>query len=327
MAHELDDITALTWTPLTAAELPELSGLIAAIEYIDDPLETTSLSDLEQYFHAIGSEPEHLTLVGRERGGSLVAWGWNQQKLFDRRPARMWLRGGVHPAWRNQHIGRHLIGWQMDAARAWFHRHHPVSDGPLRMIAHAEQRASGRCALYEEAGLTARRYFVDMMRPDLAQLPTVEVVDGLVMVPVSEDLSDAVREAHNEVFGRGFGSSQVSPDAWAESMARPSIRRDLSLVALSGEGEVVGYAICGTFETEPGRHCGWVERLGVLPQHRRRGAATALLSQLLHVFADAGLSSAGIGIDAEGAVPSLGVYERLGFTAAETMIMYARDES
>lgn len=327
MAHDLDDTTPLTWSPLTVDELGELSALQDAIDYLDDPLDRHQIADLEAYFHQIGAEPELLTLTGRERGGSMVAWAWNRQLVHDRNPARMWLRGGVHPAWRSQGIGSQLIDWQVRAARSWFARHHRPQDGPLRMIAHAEQRLSAQCDLYRGVKMTARRHFVDMVRDNLENLPEVASVPGVEFRPLTDDLVEECRRAHNVVFADRLESEPVSEAAWAHSLAAESARLDLSRVAIDSTGELVGYAVCSTFDGDDGLTYGWVERLGVCPQWRRRGVATALLAETLHAFAPAGMQRAGIGVDAEGEGTALGVYEGLGYVAAETMIMFARDES
>jgi len=84
------------------------------------------------------------------------------------------------------------------------------------------------------------------------------------------------------------------------------------------EGELVG-AILGTHD---GRK-GWINRLAVLPAHRRKGIATALVSEV-----EKRLSARGIEIFAgqieDWNETSMLLFERLGYTRHDDIIYYTK---
>lgn len=327
MYHLLDDLTPLTWSPITRADIPDLLAVITAIEHLDDTIERHTIDDLIGFFEAEGSEPEFATLLGRDRGGSPAAWAWNRRIPNETNPVRFWLRGGVHPVWRSQQIGRRLFAWQLDQAREWFMRDCQDSDGPMRFVAYTDEKLTGHQKLLAAAGLQPERWFVDMVRHTLDDIPEATELAGVRLVPLTEDRFEPVRLAHNEAFERAWGAEPVSADAWRATLARPAARPQWSWVAVNAddESEVVGYAICSSFENAAGPG-GWIDHLGVRQQWRQRGIASAVVSACLRTFAERGLTGAGLGVDAEEPEQALRLYKRLGYEAADTMIMYVREE-
>lgn len=325
--HPLDDVTPLTWAPVTFDDLADFADLVTAIEHLDDAIDRHTLEELIEYHQADGAEPEIATLLGRDRGGSAAAWAWNRKIDHDRNPVRVWLRGGVHPVWRSQQIGRRLFEWQMQQARDWYARDHRPDDGPLRLIAYADQKLPSHHHLLERAGLSPYRWYVDMIRPHLAEIAELRVPEGVRLVPLTPARYESVRRAHNEAFDVEWGSDPVSEEPWRRTLSRPAARPQWSWVAVNAddEDEVVGYAICSVFDIDSGS-CGWIDHLGVRHRWRHRGVATAVVTACLRSFADQGLPAAGLGVDVADPEHALGLYQRLGYEAADTMVLYVRDE-
>jgi mycothiol synthase len=100
---------------------------------------------------------------------------------------------------------------------------------------------------------------------------------------------------------------------WLHEMGTPE--RSLWFV-VDAAGEPVAASICRPREYgDP--DCGWVSELGVLPGHRRRGIASALLEHAFASFAERGLVRAGLGVDAENTTGAVRLYERLGMRVVE----------
>ena len=72
---------------------------------------------------------------------------------------------------------------------------------------------------------------------------------------------------------------------------------------------------------------GWVSSVGVRGPWRRRGIARALVAESLRVLRDAGMTTAGLGVDAENANGALGVYEATGFHVVRTERVYRKPTS
>ena len=67
----------LEWAALTEADLPQLAELRTAIEYFDDPVERQDLAQLSESWSFPGGDPGFNCTVGRDKGGTIVAYGWN----------------------------------------------------------------------------------------------------------------------------------------------------------------------------------------------------------------------------------------------------------
>jgi ribosomal protein S18 acetylase RimI-like enzyme len=99
-------------------------------------------------------------------------------------------------------------------------------------------------------------------------------------------------------------------------MADPAYTPGLDLVAESADGALVGFCHSALRPDERerlGRRAGWIELLGVAPDHRRAGLARALLRAGLLTLADYGADSALLTMRADNAYASA-LYAAEGFT-------------
>jgi ribosomal protein S18 acetylase RimI-like enzyme len=100
----------------------------------------------------------------------------------------------------------------------------------------------------------------------------------------------------------------------------------LWVVAWQGD-EIVGQVlnrIDHEANAELGLKRGWVNSVGVRRTWRRQGIARALVAESLRVLRDAGMTSAGLGVDAENPHGALGVYEVSGFRVVRTERVYRK---
>ena len=92
---------SLDWSFLTRDDLPEVAELCAAIEYIDDPAQHRSLDQMQREFDQPLAHSTYHAVVGRDRGGTIVAYAWNHITPSDETNPHVWMEIGVHPAWRH----------------------------------------------------------------------------------------------------------------------------------------------------------------------------------------------------------------------------------
>ena len=103
-----------------------------------------------------------------------------------------------------------------------------------------------------------------------------------------------------------------------------SFRADLCRVALVGD-EVVGFVITEINEDDwerGGSRSGYIGLVGTVRDWRGRGLASALLTEVMQAYRDAGLESAVLDVDTENPTGALGVYTRLGFEPTARDVSY-----
>jgi ribosomal protein S18 acetylase RimI-like enzyme len=305
----------LTWRPLSPADVPALTELMAAVEAVDRTGEHHSADDVADLL----TDPE-LDLVdgtvGVWDGDLLVAHGIVRTRRAATAEHRVWLRGSVRPRHRGAGVGAALLDRLVRSAALLHGRLH--GDLPLVLDVTAAESTEATIALVRRAGFAPRRWFFDM-RADLSRPPApVAEPDGLRLVPYSRDRDEEVRLVRNAAFADHWGTADATPEGWAQHYTGgTSFEPDLSLLAVDAANAVVGFVLSRHYEADTaarGVRELWIADLGTLREHRGRGVASALLNRAMTGGFAAGFRSAGLSVDAANPTGALGVYERAGFT-------------
>ena len=105
-----------------------------------------------------------------------------------------------------------------------------------------------------------------------------------------------------------------------------TFRPAVTFVATPDDGdEIVGYVITHEFEAyldATGKREAYVAKVGVVPGHRGRGLAGALLGHVLRACAEAGYDEAALDVDTENPTGALGIYRRCGFEVESRWTSY-----
>ncbi|OUD87218.1 hypothetical protein BC477_04435 [Clavibacter michiganensis subsp. michiganensis] len=147
--------------------------------------------------------------------------------------------------------------------------------------------SAGHVALLESRGFTPSRYFIEMHRDLQTELPDVPAPEGLRLIPVTREWWERTRLAKNEVFRDHWGSEPVSVERWDAYRSLPTARDDLSVIAVTGEGEdavVAGFAMAETYPDSweaAGYTSTYIALVGVRREFRGRRLAQAILSASL----------------------------------------------
>lgn len=313
--------TGLTWRPLSRDDVPVLAALMARVEDADAQPFRTSEVEVAEEFDGDWKDPARDSRVGLDADGVPRAWVVLDAQPGDVRVIRVWTRGGVDPQWRGRGIGTALVTWA--TARARQKLAESGKDAPGRIAAFIEDHRTDALALHAAAGFAPIRYFTDMRR-DLAQpLPEIGDLDGIRIVPWSDELDEAVRVAHNEAFADHWGSEPRTPEAW--QVGRGMFAPQWSHVALdTTTGEVAGYTMSGRYEHDwalAGYTSGYTELLGVRRAWRGRGLAPALLTAAMRSFREDGMQYAELDVDTENPSGAHGLYGRLGYEVTHGSVM------
>jgi ribosomal protein S18 acetylase RimI-like enzyme len=175
--------------------------------------------------------------------------------------------------------------------------------------------------LAELLGFHAGRYFATLTRDLSAPLPEVADPEGVAIVPWSDELSSAVRDAKNEAFRDHWGSQPTSEEQWKSVAGGEFFRPDLSFIALAAEGgAVAGLVVTSVLEHDwphQGYTSSYIGLLGVRRAWRGLGVAPALLARALDASRAAGLERAVLDVDTENPSGAVGLYTGLGFVPDE----------
>jgi mycothiol synthase len=146
------------------SEYSDVSSLAAAIEHLDDALERHSIDEILESLEKSGEDVSQVGVVGRDRRGSIVAYGLDLVHPKDTSPRRVTLVGGVHPAWRDKGIGHALLDWQLAAAKRWDYATRRAITARSRSYAVVDSKLTAMRELYESYGLLPETWYLDAHR-------------------------------------------------------------------------------------------------------------------------------------------------------------------
>jgi mycothiol synthase len=226
------------------------------------------------------------------------------------------LDGGVDPAFRGRGIGTMLLAENERRMRELAATQD--SSRPRVFGSWSADTAERDVRLLARAGFEPARWFFDMTRPNLDDVPDVPLPDGLEVRPITRDLALAVWRADVDAFRDHWGGFDGSDVRLEGSLARPNT--DLSLWVIAFDGDEVAGGVLNTIDPDEnaalGIRRGWLSSVFTRRQWRRRGVARALIARSLGILRERGMTSASLGVDADNPSGALGLYERIGFEVA-----------
>ena len=271
---------SVTWGTLDEVDLPALRTLAGACLAADGGLPILAEEGLLRA-RVLGGD----TLAAREPDGRIVAAAGVRVG-----PDGATTSGLVHPDHRGRGHGRELLRWAVERS----------AGAPLTVA--TETCAADAERLYARYGL--QETFAELvMRHNLEEPPVVPEPEGVSILPVTHASSRDLFAAYAGSFADRPGFPDPSEDEWLDELeGDDEWRRDLSLVALAGHGEPVGFVnVLGA----------WVDQVGVVPAWRGRGLGAHLVSRVLQALAAERAPEAWLTVNTDN--PAGELYARLGF--------------
>jgi mycothiol synthase len=219
----------------------------------------------------------------------------------------------VDPPWRRRGIGTWLQHVLEEHAAELAERY--PTDKPKLLGTWAADSEADRIALVKRFGFEPARYFFDMARPSLDDIEEPVLPDGLDFRPVDTDRLKQLWDADVEAFLDHWGGFDGSAERFEQWRTDPKFDPSLFVVAWDGD-EIAGGVVNEINEVENAafnRKRGWLRSVFVRRPWRRRGLGQAVVLRSLQVFRDRGMTSAGLGVDADNPTGALGLYARTGF--------------
>jgi len=318
-------IDGLTFRQLAWPDgLAELSALGNVSNEADGIPSRSTPADLANWYSATPHfDPSRDILIGALDGRMVAAsiGGWEA----DNDGGRDYMTWGfVHPAWRRRGLGGALLRW-MEARQRQVAAGHD-SGVAKRLESWSLVQEAGRNALLEANGYVPIRFWFDMERPHLDDVPDAPLPQGFEFRPAREEDTREAWEVEIAAFRDHFGGMDTSEEAYLQSLKNPNL--DLrNWVLVWHEGRIVGIALNRIKRAENellGIQRGLVISVAVLSGYRRLGLGRAIVAESLRALKRAGMTTARLGVDAENPHGALGLYESLGFSVVERGRIYRK---
>ncbi len=187
--------------------------------------------------------------------------------------------------------------------------------------------AGNRAAVLSERGFVPVRFFYQMIRPNLDDLPDAPLPDGLQVRPVEPDQLRAIFEAEVEAFADHWGSVVTNEDDFRQ-FASDAVASGTGLWRVAWDGDQVAGMVRGYItehENERyGRKRGYVEHISVRRPWRRRGLARALIGATITALREAEMTEGALGVDSENQSGALRLYKACGFRITSESATYRK---
>jgi ribosomal protein S18 acetylase RimI-like enzyme len=285
---------------------PEAGELETVVELLNEHsrrvhgTDNTTVAQLQQYWESSDVDfPDDVRVA--EKDGTLVGYAdigiWGEHAWLD-------LRGlepePLHPL---------LAAIEARAAE---------KKPGVNLIGYLEENDQTARETFDRAGFRVIRHSFRMEIELDALVPEPAWAEGIAVHTLREGEAKRVYDAHMESFADVWRWTPEPFDQWSHWFVNdPAFDPTLWYLAEAGT-DVAGILIGNVSQTEPG--LGWVRILGVVPAHRRRGIAQALLRQAFAEFRRRGLRRCGLGVDAESQTGAVELYERAGMHVARTRL-------
>jgi mycothiol synthase len=296
--------------PYRPDDLPMLTELIE-VSHSWPPAAPVAPDDIVTRWDRRHIDPEREVSVLPGPSGELAAY--SMVALFSDPNSRVSVEVAVHPDWRKRGIGSALFSLAEQRARQL---QVPHITTPL-YLRPGETRP-------ESAGFLAHRGFFPsssywQMRLDrLAAQQSPGWPEGFGFRVITNVELDTERWA--ELIREAFLEPSSGPKIAAQ-LSEPGSSPDSYFFAVEKETGLEVGTSRARIDTMGGRSIGYVGTVGVLPEFRNRGLATALISQTLHYLASHGLDTAVLFVEGEN-LGARRLYEKLGWQSVYQTVHY-----
>jgi mycothiol synthase len=309
------------------ADLPKILAVIENCIERDEIERVPTLANLADYYDRLENCDPLQDLIFAEINGCEIGFirgYWWEDLALGLRYAHT---GLVVPQWRHKGIGTALLDWVEQRLRAIATTHPPELAKHFQVKAFEFQ--SDNIRLLDRSGYTPVRYFEQLVRPHLDNIPHFTFPDGLSIRAALPEHYRAIWTVVEETFRDCWGCSsftEASYQAWLADTShfQPHLWQ---IVWADATNEIVGHILTFIDAAENDRNQrqrGYTEFIGVRRSWRRRGVARALISRSLQAQKAIGLTESALGVDSENPSGANKLYEQCGFQFAKRQIVFSK---
>jgi mycothiol synthase len=304
--------SGIFWRRATSDDVDAIVELSAAIAAADHPEWTETRDEIDEELHHSWIDLAADSVIA-EADGLVVAWGLQIAPPDPESIVRSIAFGGVRPSHRGRGIGLALTQWHRERGR----QHLAASDLGLPgwIMFYVEERNTSQLRLAERLGLPLVRYFTKLKRDLALDIPDLALPDGLTFTTPTTADSARILVAKNDAFRDHWGSQPSTEEGWTSMMDQPTLRLDLSVIALDGD-EVAGFVLTQLYPDDfaaQGYVGGYIPLVGVTRGWRRKGVAPSLLAAAFRRYREEGHEKVALDVDSENPSGALSLYTGMGF--------------
>jgi len=234
------------------------------------------------------------------------------------------------PAWRSKGIGRAMLTFNEQRLNDIASSH--AQNEPRIYQVEAASTEMAKIRLLKRVGYYPVRYFCEMVRTDLENIPNCPLPTGIELRPVQPDHYRPIWEANNDAMSDHWDHVDYSEEDylfWLQG--DEEFQPDLWKIAWDMETNQVAGMVLGFIDEKQNakyhRKRGWTEDICVRRTWRKRGIARALITETLREFKSRGMSEAALNADTENLSGAYRLYENLGFKPAKIQTVYQKQIS
>lgn len=255
--------------------------------------------------------------------GDVIATAWSYVPKIAATKWRAFADNFVHPRHRDPSTEEFVHDWWEARCRQRFGEKDDGLGQWLWYMAYESQ--SDKILFFESHGFSPERFF-DELSCDLSdpivdrQLPEGLTVRTWETAPLADSLV-----VHNASFVDHWGSQPISAKSWANG-ANEFYLPKASYVVYDGR-KPVSYLMAASFPhdfEDRGRSEAWIEGLGTIGTHRKRGIGSALVVRAMDEFMASDIEFAMLGVDSENPSGAYHIYESLGFVHDRRGVAYIK---
>ena len=310
-----------------ANDYTPMASVITASELADQSPRSVTEQDLASaYQHRLMNCDPYQDMIFAEVDGVMVGYnrGWWEQGESKQR----WYvhHAFLHPQWRRKGIGRAMLQWMERHLREIAATHPPELEKLYEVS--VSQFQKGASILFERSGYQPVRYYYQMLRPTLDDIPLLPVPDGLEVRPATPDHYRQIWQSNAECSRDEWGHRELTEQDYQDWLHRPEFQPQLWQVAWDvASDQVAGQVLTYIHHEENqqfNRQRGYTEGIGVRRPWRRRGLARALISLSLQAQKATGMTESALVVDTDNPSGAVRLYEDCGFRVAKRDTLYRK---
>ena len=256
--------------------------------------------------------------------GAIAARGWifYQDETYE---VQGFVEGRVHPHWRKRGLGTALLRWLEERALENLNRKAEGRKRILRILYY--DRKDNAIDLFRRAGYRFQFAEVEMRWKTPPSATEYVNPEGYRIVPYDPNEASSLYQAYRLAFRTRTDQLQ-DEDAWTHHFADPAdleFAVALSVLAIKLD-QPVGYAVVHRYAREDGTEGDeyWIAQMGVAPDHRRKGLATAMLTDVMRKVQACGAEELYLSVNVNNP-GARAAYEAVGFREVKTMTLMRKE--